>query len=196
MSSKFLVSQLQPAVLDANVLYPAPMRDLLMTLAARALYLPRWTQVIHDEWMRNVLQNLPHVTPERLERTKSLMLEHVPKAMVTDFEHLIEVLELPDSNDRHVLAAAIQAKAKLIVTNNIKDFPKPILEPYQIQAIAPDAFIMSIVDSKPDQVLASLRYQRSRLKNPIVNQQDFLTTLEHCGLRNLVAWVRNQEEPI
>jgi PIN domain len=146
--------------------------------------------------MRNVLQNLPHVTPERLERTKSLMLEHVPKAMVTDFEHLIEVLELPDSNDRHVLAAAIQAKAKLIVTNNIKDFPKPILEPYQIQAIAPDAFIMSIVDSKPDQVLASLRYQRSRLKNPIVNQQDFLTTLEHCGLRNLVAWVRNQEEPI
>ena len=184
------------AVLDANVLYPAPMRDLLMTLAARDLYLPRWTQTIHDEWIRNVLKNLPHVTPERLARTKSLMLEHIPKAMVTGFEDLIPELQLPDSNDRHVLAAAIHANADVIVTNNRKDFPIRILEPYRISTITPDAFVMSLVESKPEQVLASLRRQRTRLKNPPANQEDFLATLEACGMKVLVAWVRSQDEPI
>jgi predicted nucleic acid-binding protein len=189
-------SKILSAVLDANVLYPAPLRDLLMTLAARDLFLPRWTDTIHDEWMRNVLKNLPHVTAERLERTKSLMLKHVPKAMVTGYEGLIAELQLPDPKDRHVLAAAIHANAGVIVTNNLKDFPKKILEPYEIKTIDPDAFVMSLAASKPDQVLASLRYQRSRLKNPPTSQEVFLAKLELCGMNKLVAWVKNQAEPI
>ena len=92
----------QKALLDANVLYPAPLRDLLMSLAARELYQPLWTETIHSEWMRNVLKDLPHVTRERLERTKALMLQHMPKATVEGYEHLTDTLDLPDADDRHV----------------------------------------------------------------------------------------------
>ena len=60
----------QVAVLDANVLYPAPLRDLLMTLTSRGLLSPRWTETIHEEWIRNLLKAETHYTRERLECTK------------------------------------------------------------------------------------------------------------------------------
>jgi PIN domain len=186
----------QVAVLDANVLYPAPLRDLLMTLTGRGLLSPRWTETIHEEWIRNLLKAETHYTRERLERTKGLMLEHAPQAMVTGHEGLIEGLQLPDLDDRHVLAAAIHAGASLIVTENIKDFPARILEGHGVQAIRPDDFVMALVASRPDLVLASLRLQRARLKKPPSDQVEFLQALEKCRMLKLVAWVRDQPEPI
>ena len=110
------------AVLDASVLYPAPLRDLFMHLAVQEVFRARWTNLIHDEWIRNVLKNRPDLTFARLERTKNLMNENAKNSLVTHFEHRIEALSLPDSDDRHVLAAAIQTKADVIVTttNNAK----------------------------------------------------------------------------
>jgi PIN domain len=186
----------QMAVLDANVLYPAPLRDLLMTLTGRGLVSPRWTQTIHEEWIRNLLEAETQYTRERLERTKGLMLEHAPQAMVTGHEGLIEGLQLPDRDDRHVLAAAIYAGASLIVTENIKDFPTRILEGHGVRAVRPDDFVMALVAQRPDLVLASLRLQRARLKKPPSNQVEFLQALEKCRLSKLVAWVRDQSEPI
>lgn len=184
------------AVLDANVLYPAPLRDLLMSLATRDLFVPIWTEIIFDEWMRNVLKNLPHISLERLERTKSLMLQNVPQALITGFEPLIPELLLPDPDDRHVLAAAIHAHADLIVTHNLKDFPNSVLERYGVEAISPDPFVMKLVEDQPDQVLAALRKQRSRLKNPPSSQAEFLATLELHDLKVFVNWIRKQGEPI
>jgi hypothetical protein len=124
------------------------------------------------------------------------MLENVPNAMVTGYENLIPDLTLPDPNDRHVLAIAIQANADLIVTNNLKDFPTRILERYGVDVVAPDAFVLSLANSRPDQVLAALRKQRSRLQKPPSNQQKFLDTLLSCGLKDFVRWVEAQNEPI
>ena len=92
------------AVYDANVLYPAPLRDLLIRLAQAGLVHARWTETIHDEWIRNVLANNQHVTAERLARTRSLMNEAVGDCLVTGYEDLIDALKLPDPDDRHVLA--------------------------------------------------------------------------------------------
>lgn len=88
------------AVYDANVLYPAPLHDLLIRLAQAGLVHARWTELIHDEWTRNVLAKNPHVTSERLGRTRSLMNEAIRDCLVTGYEDLIDSLTLPDPDDR------------------------------------------------------------------------------------------------
>lgn len=58
---------------NACVLYPAPLRDLLMRLALTDRFRARWTEDIHEEWIRNVLVNRPDLTREQLDRTRTLM---------------------------------------------------------------------------------------------------------------------------
>jgi hypothetical protein len=105
-------------VCDANVLYAAPVRDVLMHLALAPLVEARWTHLIQAQWLRNVLQNRVDLERSKLERTQELMNAAVPNALVIGFEHLIETLQPPDGDDRHVLAAAIQTRATII--NNQK----------------------------------------------------------------------------
>ena len=112
------------AVYDACVLYPAPLRDLLLRLALTDLFRARWTERIHEEWMRSVQRDRPDLTPEQLQRTRELMDLSVPGCLVTGYEGLIENLNLPDPDDRHVLAAAIRCQAGVIVTYNLKDYPQ------------------------------------------------------------------------
>jgi hypothetical protein len=99
------------AFLDASVLYPAPLRDLLMELAVSDLYRAKWSDAVHEEWISALLKNRSDLTRAQIERTRDLMNMHVRDALVTGFEPLIDVLELPDANDRHVVAAAIKGRA-------------------------------------------------------------------------------------
>ena len=142
------------AVYDACVLYPAPLRDLLMWLAVSDAVRPYWTEAIHEEWMRSVLVDRPDLTRGQLERTKSQMNTHVHDALVEGYESLIAGLTLPDPDDRHVLAAAIHARAGVIVTFNLKDFPEEVLAPYGQQAQHPDNFVSNLLDDTPDLVCA------------------------------------------
>ncbi|MCL2716193.1 MAG: PIN domain-containing protein [Alphaproteobacteria bacterium] len=106
-------------VLDANVLYGQRIRSLLMELAVSDMFRPRWTQEIHREWMVAVSERTG-IKVERLERTRRAMDAAAPDALVTGYEHFIPLLSLPDPDDRHVLAAAIRAKASAIVTFNVQ----------------------------------------------------------------------------
>src|SRR4051794_33154958 len=112
------------AVYDANILYPAPLRDLLIRIAQAGLVRARWTETIHDEWTRNVLKDNPRLSAERLIRTRNLMNEAVRDCLVTGHEDLIASLSLPDPGDRHVPAAAICAGAAVIVTYNNMKLPE------------------------------------------------------------------------
>jgi predicted nucleic acid-binding protein len=122
------------AIYDACVLYPVGIRDPLMYLATTELFAARWTDEIHDEWIRNLLEKRPDITRENLERIRGYINNSVPDCLVKNYEHLIEALHLPDPGDRHVLAAAIIARADVIVTYNVKDFPQEVLLPYEIEA--------------------------------------------------------------
>jgi predicted nucleic acid-binding protein len=179
------------ALLDASVLYPAPLRDLFMNLALLDVFQARWTDQIHDEWTRNVLKNRPDLKSSQIERTRALMNLHVRDCLVSNFEHLIPALHLPDLNDRHVLAAAITARAKLIITANLKHFPIRSLEPYEIQAIAPDDFVSQLLESHQTGVLTALREQRTTLKKPPITAQTLLEILEKQGLRRTVARLKD-----
>lgn len=110
-------------VYDANVLYPSTLRDVLIRVGVARLVHPKWTDRILDEVFRNLRANRPDLDPERLDRTRRLMNDAIRDVTVTGYEHLISRLDLPDLNDRHVLAAAIHAEAQVIVTRNLRDFP-------------------------------------------------------------------------
>lgn len=152
------------AVFDANVLYPAPLRDLLIRLAQAGLVRARWTEAIHDEWVRSVLKANPTLSPDRLARTRKLMNEAVRDCLVTGYEDLTESLSLPDPNDRHILAAAIRAAAEVIVTFNLKDFPAGLLATYNIEAMHPDDFLLALFDASPGPICAAFKRQREGLR--------------------------------
>jgi hypothetical protein len=178
-------------VYDACVLYPAPLRDLLVQLAATRIFRAKWTDLIHDEWTRNLLIKRPDLNAEKLARLRVLMNKSIPDSLITDFEYLIPTLELPDLDDRHVLAAAIVAEAKTIVTFNLKDFPDPILAKYGISSQHPDIFISDLIDRYPQQVLDAIDITLSRLKNPPQTFPNHLETLSNHGLITSVAMLRD-----
>jgi predicted nucleic acid-binding protein len=110
------------ALLDANVLYPAPLRDYLLHLASVGIYEPLWTADIQEEWIRSLLKDRPDIQRNALEMTRQSMDKAFPGSNIKGYESLIGKITLPDPDDRHVLAAAIKGAAQVIVTVNIKDF--------------------------------------------------------------------------
>lgn len=169
-------------VLDANVLYPAQLRDLLMRLAVAGLFRPHWTDEIHDEWTRNVLADHPDLEPEALRRTRRLMERALPAAQVTGFERRIRGLELPDPDDRHVLAAAIEVGADLIVTFNLGDFPAEALQARGILAAHPDALVSELIGVRSGDVLAVMRQHRTSLRKPPKSPAEYVAILKRAGL--------------
>jgi len=168
-------------VLDACVLYPAPLRDYLMRLALTDLFTPKWTAYIHEEWMRNLIEKRPELAGN-LERTRDLMNTSFPDANVEGYEQLIDGLELPDPNDRHVLAAAIYSSAQAIVTFNLKDFPQEALQQHDIELIHPDTFIEHQFYLSRPAVIGAAKNHRAALLNPEKTVEEYLETMAAQGL--------------
>jgi len=178
------------ALYDACVLYSAPLRDTLVSLALTGLFRARWTEAIHEEWTRNLRAARPDLTSAQLDRTRRLMNAAVPDSVVTGYEGRIGALHLPDPDDRHVLAAAIQARAQVIITLNLRDFPATALAAYGLRAEPPDAFISALLWEHPQEVMAALAGQRRRLNSPSQSVEEFLATLSRQGLTQTVEGLR------
>ena len=177
------------AVLDANVLYPARVRDLLLRLAIAGHYRARWTERILDECFNNLLADRPDLPAERLDRTRGLMNVAVPDAIVRDYEHLIEQLDLPDPSDRHVVAAAIVASADVVVTSNLGDFPAAEIPP-SITVLSPDDFILRLIHADLESVATVIEQQAAALRNPPMTIAELLDGLAIVGLHKSVAALR------
>ena len=140
----------QVVVYDANVLYPSTLRDVLIRVGLARLVQPKWTERILDEVFRNLRTNRPDLEPSRLDRTRRLMNDAIRDVTVTGYEYLIDQLELPDPDDRHVLAAAICTEAEVIVTRSLRDFPAHALGSWGIEVQHPDAFLAGLHEAHPD----------------------------------------------
>jgi hypothetical protein len=180
------------ALLDACVLYSASLRDLLMWLAIEGVYAPKWSEMIHEEWMRNLLLARPDLLPDRLARTRKLMNARNPDAVVTDFEHHIPSITLPDADDRHVVAAAITGNCHVIVTFNLKDFPDAVLAPYRLTAVHPDSFILQCFMDSPVSSLTAIKQQHQSLLSPPCTMTDLLQKLIRCGLPKTVTYLQSE----
>ena len=169
-------------LLDADILYKAPVRDIFVQLAANGIVRARWTRDIHREWIAALLHSAPHRDRTALERTRNLMDRAIPDCLVTGYEHLIPALTLPDPNDRHVLAAAIVGQCDTIVTSNLRDFPEMALEPYGIDARQPDDVLCERLNTAPETFCKALRTIRARLEKPTFTARDYLDNLARQGL--------------
>jgi hypothetical protein len=169
------------------VLYSAPLRDLLLELAVADVYRARWSADIHREWMNALLRNKPHSTRAALERTRELMNRAVLDAQVTGYERVLRHVELPDANDRHVLAAAIVGGCDVILTMNVRHFPAEALADHGITAEVPDAFLARALDHAGPSFLASAARVRHRLQKPPVGIDAYLETLAAHGLEATAA---------
>jgi hypothetical protein len=177
-------------VLDACVLYPAQVRSLFMYLAGADLLRPRWTDAIHEEWIGNLLNDHPDITRTKAERIRELMNAHVPDCLVAGYEAVIPTLDLPDADDRHVLAAAIHGGATSLVTFNLADFPPEKLTPHNVEVVHPDEFVLRLLAGHTTEVCAALARHRASLKNPSKAVDEFLAILEQGGFVRTVASLR------
>lgn len=169
------------ALLDANILYPAPVRDTFPQLAADDLFGAKWIADIHREWMGALLRNEPRRDRAALERTRDLIGQATRDCLVADYE-TIPALDLPDPDDRHVLAAAIVEKCDVIITFNMRDFPPAGLKPYGIDAQHPGEFLVHMLSQTPSPFLDAIRKILSRLVAPPVSARSYVATLSGLGL--------------
>jgi predicted nucleic acid-binding protein len=177
-------------VYDANVLYPNSLRDLLIRVAQAGLVRARWTEQILDEMFRNLKSDRSDLDPRKLERTRDLMNSAIPDVLVTGYQPLIDIVDLPDPDDRHVLAAAIRANAQLIVTENTKDFPECVLSSWSLEAQPADDFILDLIDLDRPTVYAQVQRMADAWQNPPGTLEDVLISLERTGLLRSVAALR------
>lgn len=181
-------------VFDACVLFPASLRDLLIELAGRAIqqqyFRAKWTEKIHEEWINSLLSLFPDLSRQDLERIRRLIDANVPECLVSDYEHRIPSLKLKDENDRHVLAAAIECDASIIVTFNLKDFPAKDLKPFAITAKHPDEFICEFLNDNgraAEQLLeTAVHAVKDRLNNPKLTWTQYFSKLMTNDLNRTV----------
>ena len=178
------------AFLDASVLYPVSLRQLLMRLALENLYQPKWSAAVHDEWIRSVLRDNPHIPAARLHALRDAMDDRIDDAVVAGYEAMIETLALPDPNDRHVLAAAITGEANVIVTRNLRDFPDEALAPHGIQAMHPDRFFRHLLEVEPLAFVTVVLDQQASLTKPPIPMAELLNLFERLDLSETVTELR------
>jgi hypothetical protein len=143
-----------------------------------------------DEMFNALKRSRPDLDPVKLDRTRTLMGTAVRDWKVTDYEPLMDSLKLPDPDDRHVLAAAIRARAQVIVTSNLEDFPAADLRPWDIEAKSPDEFVRDQIGLDRSVVYAAVQQIADSWVNPPGSADDVLERLERNGLAVSVAELR------
>lgn len=168
------------AVLDTNVIYPVIIRDLLFWFAYYDLYTPKWSKHIFDEWKDVMIRKGVPVDEAEKRIQKANMA--FPDALVQNYTGLIDYLELPDKNDRHVLAAAIRTNAHIIVSNNFKHFPESTLNQFGLKIKTADDFITDIIDLNPDTAIQAFKEMVLHKVNPELDEYQVLDCLRKNNL--------------
>lgn len=174
------------AVLDACVLYPTLVRDVLLSLAHADLYSAKWTAHIRDEWVRSKLRDYPERERQILSAAEAMEIA-ISDCLVTGYEHLIDGLRLPDPDDRHVLAAAIAGHADAIVTLNEKDFPKDVLDAFGVEIQTPDEFVLNQLMLDKVRAVAAIKRMRERWERPQMDAAAMVSLFEKRGLPQTAA---------
>jgi PIN domain-containing protein len=178
------------AVFDACILYPFHLRNIVVQAAVDRLVEARWTDEIHDEWIRNLVASTPAIPIQRLRITQRLMNDALPTATVSGYKDHIQAVNLPDPDDRHVVAAGIAAGASVILTWNLRHFPVKELKKFGLRKETPDAFLADLYDKIPDLTIGSLAHARQNLSKTRVSASHFIDILNNQKLAQLAKRVQ------
>lgn len=176
-------------VLDACVLYPASLRDTLLRLAEVELFDVKWSSRILEEAARNLVAD-QRMTQDQAEHLMRCMDEAFEDASVSaDAVAALEPVMANERKDRHVLAAAVSCGAQHLITTNLEDFPVQSAEPYGVEAVHPDDFLVAMLDLDAVLVLDVLQRQAADLQHPPKTIHDILQALS-VNVPTFVARVR------
>jgi PIN domain len=178
------------AFIDSNVFYGARLRSLVLQFAQTGLFRARWSDDVHKEWIAGLLRNRPDLNEEALQTTRRLMNDAVLDCLVTGYEPLISALDLPDVDDRHILAAAIHCHASVIVTFNERDFPAGILGRSGIHAKHPDDFLLDVIAIDEEYCLEAIQEDIAHYKAPPLTVDDYIDSLEAAGVPKTAGFLR------
>ncbi|WP_433546866.1 PIN domain-containing protein [Streptomyces sp. CA-294286] len=179
---------MQRIVLDTCVLYPHYLRDTLLGLAVAELYEPLWSADILEELRRNLAKR---ISEDRAKMLVEAMSQAFPYSAVTGYDSLVPVMR-NDAKDRHVLAAAVRGESHCVVTRNLRDFPGEATEPYDIEVLSPDDFLLDLLDLAPVRVMLVLREQVARYQREPKDLHGLLDRLAKGGAEQFAAEVRRR----
>lgn len=170
------------AFLDACALVPIAQADTLLRLAEGGLYRPLWSHTVLAETVAALETVHPDMKDTGAARKRvDVIRQYFVDACVEDWHHVLEVVNLPDPNDRHVVAAAFKGRADVIVTANVKDFPACELKRFSLSAQTPDEFLLNQLDLAPQLVMEILQCQAEAAKNPQMQLGELFERLHKCG---------------
>ncbi|TDN46367.1 putative nucleic acid-binding protein [Curtobacterium flaccumfaciens] len=176
-----------PVFFDACAIYGITLSDLLLRLADEGAYRPLWSDEVLDEVRRNAVD--AGILADGIDRRLGVMRTYFPDALVTGHDDLVDGLTC-DEKDRHVLAAAIRAKADALVTFNLRDLPAVSLEPFDVEVVHPDVFLLDQLDLYPGMVTRVLRELSEDYADPPQSVEDILGTLRRGGVPRFSDEVR------
>jgi predicted nucleic acid-binding protein len=161
------------SVLDACVLIPPGLRDILLSCAEQSAFRPIWQDEILDEVRRNtvrLLKDRSGLTDDAATAAATHLLEQMSQAFPNARQPgdvwipLVPVLTC-DDKDRHVLAVAIGAAATHLVTDNVRDFPSRTVPPGLV-VVPPDRFLLDLLTVDPGQVVDAMETMSRRFRQP------------------------------
>jgi len=183
-------------IVDACALVPALSRNLLLSLAAAEFFRVKWSPRILTEVQQAIAAQMTKRgvadAMATAARARRAMERAFLDAMVSGHEALIDTLQdLPDPNDAHVIAAAIKVGASVIVTENLRHFPRQILDPHFIEAKTVDAFVADTIDLDIARALSAIRQMRMRFKKPEKSAEMLLNDMQTAGLMQTASTLRD-----
>lgn len=176
-------------VLDTNVIFPIEIRDILFWFAHYDLFTPKWSKHIFEEWESVMIRK--GITLSEIKKRKYKAQQAFPDALVTNYEGLINGLNLPDEKDQHVLAAAIKTNANVIVTNNLKDFPEEYLASFGLSVKSADDFITDIIDLNPKKAVEAFKNIVINRRNPDLDEYQILDIYRKLGLKDSADYLHS-----
>ena len=178
------------AILDATVLFPIVLCDLLLRCAEAELFRPRWTAEILDELERNVSVRIgERAARSRVERMRSFFTD----ATVVGYEWFLPSMT-NEIKDRHVAAAAAAIQANVIVTQNLRDFPVWSMAPFGLRAQSADRFLCDLFTVAPVTLRRLMAEQAAAYRRPSLTVAE-LTDLLANHVPVFVTLLRREEVP-
>lgn len=174
-------------VLDACVLVPPTLNDTLLRISEGEGFGVRWSSEILDELQRTMIRM--GVDDDAARRRIDAMDSAFPFATVTGHEELVPLMT-NDPKDRHVLAAAVRAHVDTIVTANLRDFPEESLDPWEMEVVHPDSFLLNQLDLVPGIVLSAVTRQVADSRRPALTVEQVCGSLARCGVPNFADELR------
>jgi predicted nucleic acid-binding protein len=160
------------AFLDANAMVPVALADTILRAAEAGLFAPMRSSRVFAEAKEAIRRIHPDLAPSRIESRFRAMDLSFPDACVSGWEPLVGRIDLPDPDDRHVVAAAWLGNADAIVTADTGDFPTDALEPFGLHAVRPDDFLLDLFDLAPDLVHAIIATQAADASQPPLDVEE------------------------